>query len=443
MRTKIAIAIFATVVLIGCRKNKDLEQNPSPIDQSSKPYQSASRNSGTLEDFETGTKGAYAAANVTLSTGSWHFDDALLGSLANDRKNGLKSVRMTNTGSIAMNFDASGVAAVYIEHASFGSDGASTWTLLASDDGGATYVTVGDTITTSSTTLQTATFTLNVSGNLRIKIKKLTGAGNRINFDDIFFENMAAPSDNDHMLLGNPTYAAFTTDSINNYLMDKGFFKLSYSRDRGTPNWVSWHLEQADIDTTDRLDNFRQDSTLPAGWYRVGSTSYSGSGFDRGHNCPSADRTASYAANSSTFLMTNMIPQAPNHNRNTWNNMEQYIRTQIATGKEAYIIMGTYGSGGTGSSGYATTINSGKITVPASIWKVVVLLPSGAADLSRIDTATRIIAVDVPNNNSVSSNWKSYRTSINAIEAAIGRDLLQNVSVLKKAYLKAKVDSVP
>ncbi|WP_255412675.1 DNA/RNA non-specific endonuclease [Chitinophaga sp. S165] len=38
---------------------------------------------------------------------------------------------------------------------------------------------------------------------------------------------------------------------------------------------------------------------------------------DRGHNCPSADRTST-TANSSTFLMTNMIPQAPQNNQQTW-----------------------------------------------------------------------------------------------------------------------------
>lgn len=439
MRVQYLLALCAIVVVIGCRKERDLELNPVPPPS----ITSSNLNSGVTEDFEPGSKGAYAAGNVTITTGSWYFDDALLGSLANDHKNGAKAARITNAGSISMNFNMDGIATVHIQHAVFGTDGASTWTLLASDNGGSSYVTIGDTITTSSGTLQTAVFTLNVAGNVRIKIKKLTGGGNRINIDDVFFEDMSAPSDNDHMLLGNPTHAAFTVDSVNNYLMDKGFFKLSYSRDRGTPNWVSWHLNQGDIDTTDRLDNFRQDSSLPVGWYRVGSTSYSGSGFDRGHNCPSADRTLSVAANSSTFLMTNMIPQAPNHNRNTWNNMEQYIRTQVNAGKEAYIIMGTYGVGGTGSNGYATTINSGKVTVPASIWKVVILLSDGNNDLSRIDTATRIIAVDVPNNNSVSSNWKNYRTSINAIEVATGQDVLQNVSMLNKAYLKGKVDNVP
>lgn len=437
MKPKYLFPLLFALAIASCRKETDLLVQPPEA-----PASLAHRSSGTTEDFETGSKGAYAAANVTLTTGSWYFDDALLGSLATDRKNGGKSARITGTGSIAMNFNLTDISTITVQHAVFSADGTSTWQLLASSNSGASYVPIGDTITTSSTTLQTATFVINAAGDIRIKIKKLSGGSNRINIDDVFFESFAVPGDNDHLLLGNPSNAAPTTDSFNNYLMDKSFFKLSYSKDRATPNWVSWHLYQSDLDTTDRLNNFRQDSSLPAGWYRAGSTSYSGSGFDRGHNCPSADRTSSYAANSSTFLMTNMIPQAPNHNQQTWNNMESYIRTQIQTGKEAYVIMGSYGIGGTGSNGYATTINSGKITVPASVWKVVVLLSDGNNDLSRIDTSTRIIAVDVPNNNSVSSNWKTYRTSISTIESATGYDILANVSALVKAYLKTKVDNL-
>lgn len=441
MKTKHLLPIIAMLILASCRKEQDLIMQPT-VDQNPTGWGNTNKGSGTNEDFESGTKGSYAAANVTLSTGSWYFDDALLGSLGTDHKVGTKAVRMINTGSISMNFNMSGISRVFIQHAVFGSDGSSKWQLFASDNNGVSFVAVSDTITTSSATLTTDSFTLNVSGNVRIMIKKLTGGGNRLNFDEVFFENFVTPSDNDHMLIGNPSHAAFTTDSFNNYLMDKSFFKLSYNKTRATPNWVSWHLYQNDLDTTDRLNNFRQDSSLPAGWYRVGSTSYSGSGFDRGHNCPSADRTLSYASNSSTFLMTNMIPQAPYHNQQTWGNMEDYIRTQINTGKEAYVIMGSYGIGGTGANGYATTINSGKITVPSSIWKVVILLPNGNTDLARIDTSTRIIAVDVPNNNSVNSNWKNYRTNIASIEAATGYDILENVSVLIKNYLKGKIDNL-
>ncbi len=441
MKLKLLASLVVIITIAGCRKDLDLPAS-RPDGSNSPAVTLQGLLTGTTEDFESGSKGAYAAANVTLSTGSWNLDDALIGTLATDRKNGSKAVRIVNTGSVTMNFNLSDVATITVQHAVFGTDGSSKWILLASGNSGSTYSRIGDTVTSSSTTLQTASFTVNVTGSIRIKIQKVSGGSNRINIDDIFFESFPVPSDNDHMLLGNPSQAAGTTDSFNNYLMDKGFYKISYSRDRGTPNWVSWHLFSGDIDTVDRLDNFRQDSTLPTGWYRVGSTSYSGSGFDRGHNCPSADRTLSYASNSATFLMTNMIPQAPKHNQQTWNNMESYIRSQVQTGKEAYIIMGSYGIGGTGSNGFATTINNGKVTVPASIWKVVVLLPNGNNDLARIDTSTRVIAVDVPNNNSVNSNWKLYRTSIDAIEAATGYDILGNVSTMVKGYLKAKVDNL-
>jgi endonuclease G len=77
-----------------------------------------------------------------------------------------------------------------------------------------------------------------------------------------------------------------------------------------------------------------------------------------------------------------MIPQAPVNNQQTWANLEAYGRTK--SGYEVYIIMGCYGAGGTGSAGSATTINNGNITVPSNIWKVLVILPQGTYDVSRV-----------------------------------------------------------
>jgi len=124
--------------------------------------------------------------------------------------------------------------------------------------------------------------------------------------------------------------------------------------------------------------------------------------------------------------MTNMIPQAPYNNENTWNNMEAYLRQQISATTEAYIIMGSYGTGGTGNAGLKNTIttNGININVPAHVWKVAVIMTSGNGDISRVDAATRVIAVDVPNNNSVTSDWKQYVTTVRAIEAQTGLNLL-------------------
>lgn len=246
-----------------------------------------------------------------------------------------------------------------------------------------------------------------------------------------------------HLTMGNPSDAITDIAYSFNFLMVKPQYALSYHRDRGTPNWVSWHLDKGWLGTAPRQDDFRSDMSLPSGWYRVQTTDYSGSGFDRGHNTPSADRTKSEEDNSATFLMTNMVPQAPNHNRETWENLESYCRKLAQEGNELFIIMGNYGTGGIGSLGLKNTLANGNVTVPARIWKVIVILPVGDDDAARVSTTTRIIAVDTPNNNDVSSSWGNYRTSVDAIESATGYNLLSKVSEGVQGVIEARVDNGP
>jgi endonuclease G len=246
-------------------------------------------------------------------------------------------------------------------------------------------------------------------------------------------------ADDSNLLLGNPSKAVHSTSSPNNYLLDEGTYVESYNASRGEPNWVSWHLCSSDLGTIDRSNDFRVNTELPFSW-QIPPTAYQGSGFDRGHNCPSGDRTSTRTANQSTFLMSNMIPQAPYNNEHTWEHLESYLRDLVNQGNEVYIIMGSYGTGGTGSRGTATTVYAGRVTVPSHIWKVAVVLPDGTNDLKRITANTRVIAVDTPNTNSISSSWQTYVTSVDKIEAATGYDLLSNVPVAIQKVIEATTD---
>jgi len=245
----------------------------------------------------------------------------------------------------------------------------------------------------------------------------------------------------DNLLMGNPSNATTNTVNNTNYLMVKTQYQLSYNNVTGKPNWVSWQLDNTWLGSASRTDAFASDGTLPAGWYQVKSTDYSGSGFDRGHNCPSADRTYNTTDNTATFLMTNMMPQAPTNNQQTWANLENYCRTLVSQGNECYIVCGSYGVGGTGSNGYATTVAGGKVTVPAYCWKAVLVLPQGTNDISRVTTSTRVIAVITPNTNSISTSWGTYRTTVDAIEAATGYNLFSAVPASIQAVIEAKVDN--
>ena len=90
------------------------------------------------------------------------------------------------------------------------------------------------------------------------------------------------------MLLGNPTSAVHSINSGDNYLIDHGYYVESYNKTKCIPNWVSWHIGAGDLGSADRLNNFRPNASLPGGWYEVDDDDYKDSGFDKGHNCPSA-----------------------------------------------------------------------------------------------------------------------------------------------------------
>ena len=264
--------------------------------------------------------------------------------------------------------------------------------------------------------------------------------------------NPVAPTlqDNDHILLGNPTNAVADPLNMTNYLANRVYFKLGYNSLRSIPTWVSWHYQSEDLGSTPRQDNFRPDN-LPSSFYPVTSSSYTGSGFDRGHNCPSGDRTSSYEANSSTFLMTNIIPQSPTLNQGPWEGLETYMRnTLVGTTKEAYVVMGNYGTGGQGNNGPANTIDAGRVTVPQMIWKMIVVIPKGNSDLQRLDTTATVLVVNMPNDNSLyttsssgNSQWRSYLTTVSAVEkeannASVPLKLLENVNEPVRTYLKNK-----
>lgn len=428
------------------------------------------------EDFENANKPSYLVADANMTTGSWNLDNALVGNLAADLKNGTKSIRM-KTGTVTMNYDIKGLQMLYISHARYGKDSSSTWQLLMSTDGGTTFSQLGNDMVEKSTKMVLDSFKISTTASVRFRIKNVGSTKDtRINLDDITFKGAGDPGvvigipdsspadttatgtsstprgvtagtdaqpatgDNSNMLFGNPSNASST--ATDNFFIDQKYYVESYSSTRAIPNWVSWHIDASTINgTAKRQDDFAGFTGLPLEAYQVQSNSYSGSGFDRGHNCPSADRTSSTAANSATFLMTNMIPQAPQNNQQTWGNLENYLRTLVVSGNEVYIIMGSYGTGGVGSKGSFSTINNGKVTVPAQVWKIAVIIPAGDGDLNRVAATTRVIAINTPNNNTIDPDWKKYMVTVRDIEKATGYNLLSSLPQGVQDVVELKKDS--
>ncbi len=219
----------------------------------------------------------------------------------------------------------------------------------------------------------------------------------------------------DLLPFGNPSNAgAYDHD---NYLVLHRSHVISYNESRGTLNWVAWRTTAQDLGERRERSLFEPDDLLPREFQRIQYYDYSGSGYDRGHMVPAADRFGDEGLMKETFLMTNIVPQAGDLNQYPWNKLESYARGIVRRGSELYTIAGVYGEKGR---------IRGKVAVPSNCWKVIVVLKRGS---SAIDSRTRVIAVDMPNDDGIKDRpWESYKTTVRDIERKTGLDLLSSLA---------------
>jgi endonuclease G, mitochondrial len=245
---------------------------------------------------------------------------------------------------------------------------------------------------------------------------------------------------NINLLMGNPSQATSSPGNSENYLIARPQYALSYSKTKSIPNWVSWELNAAWLGDAHRVGKFAPDEELPIGWDRVKTADYTGSGFDRGHMTNSEDRSRSPEDNIPTFLMTNIIPQAPDNNQGPWEQLESYSRTLARSGKELFIISGGYGQGGIGKNGLKATVGHGKILVPAVTWKVILVLDKPNAGVAGVDRNTQTIAIIIPNKQGIKSDpWQQYVTSVDEVEKLTGYKFFTSVPADVRTAINAKV----
>jgi endonuclease G len=247
----------------------------------------------------------------------------------------------------------------------------------------------------------------------------------------------------EHLVMGNPSAATTDVRKGANYLVRKEEYVLSYNNKTSNPNWVSWHLNNSWRGAAKRKDDFAPDMSLPTEWFRVFPKDYKGSGFDKGHMCNSEDRTKNQAANSATFLMSNMVPQAPKNNEHTWEALEAHCRKIADKGKELYIISGPSGVGGTGANGKMSQLEpqratgpTGKIVVPARTWKVVLILPPGKTSPTAVTAEAQAIAVIMPNTESIDLDWTKYIVRISDVEKLTGYHFFSNIDPVVAKRIK-------
>lgn len=205
-------------------------------------------------------------------------------------------------------------------------------------------------------------------------------------------------SENSNVSLGRPT-----TVTGNPIIISRSQYVISWNVETRSPEWVSWTLKPESLGDASRSNSFHLDRELDLvlrdqNRRSVSPNDYRGTCIDRGHQVPSADRTASEADNQSTFFMSNVTPQSAFLNRKLWVSLERFVRRKIvAMGGHAHLI--------TGSIYDAQSQNIGPdqdIKVPKSNFKVVVFT-GGEGRFGHASTS-RFMAINLPNVTSRGTN---------------------------------------
>ncbi|MCK9453047.1 MAG: fibronectin type III domain-containing protein [Bacteroidales bacterium] len=156
---------------------------------------------GYLVDFEGDgeTKGSYASGTVTLSGMDWNMTEALIGSDAADWKNGIRSARMRGYGASAMTMiedKSNGIGTVSFNYRRYGTDSQADWKVEYSTNAGTNWTQIGSSFTApSDDVVQLFSEVVDLSGNIRIRIKRATETGTsnaRLNIDDIMLSDFGS-----------------------------------------------------------------------------------------------------------------------------------------------------------------------------------------------------------------------------------------------------------
>jgi endonuclease G len=210
----------------------------------------------------------------------------------------------------------------------------------------------------------------------------------------------------------------------------KEYMRISVDESKNVPTFVSHMLSAADLEerpfgvSRDKSE-FTEDPEL--GGKGVKDTDYRGTGFDRGHMKPAADSPTQEAMDES-HLMTNMAPQFPNLNRQSWATLEDAVRDMVSsTGGKAYVMTGNLYLDGQGKplppEAIKTIGPDGRpIAVPTHNFKTVLLeLPNGNLSMFAYMVPNVKNAPTEPAN--ISKFLESSRTSVDKIEELLGQDL--------------------
>jgi DNA/RNA endonuclease G (NUC1) len=121
------------------------------------------------------------------------------------------------------------------------------------------------------------------------------------------------------------------------YIYRHGYIS-AFDEEYLVPKWVCWRIDAKNINelNTPRIDLFERDVSLKLSPM---PSQYVNTGFDMGHMCDCEDMSYSPLTQKETFILSNIVPQAPHFNRGIWGKLERETRKLVKQTNDDYWIL--------------------------------------------------------------------------------------------------------
>lgn len=204
-------------------------------------------------------------------------------------------------------------------------------------------------------------------------------------------------------------------------VLDRQGYSLGYSYEHKAALWAAYIISPGSISIdVERSNNFYADKDIPEA-HRARLEDFVNTGYDKGHQAPSAAIDFSKEANRETFALSNITLQDQKLNREAWGTLEDHERAWTKTKGKLYVVTGPI------FTAKPKKING--ISVPAKYYKVIY-----AYD------ADKAIGFILPNRAVKNEDLWDYAMSVQEVEKQTGLTFFSNLGKEQQQRLKEQVD---
>lgn len=221
----------------------------------------------------------------------------------------------------------------------------------------------------------------------------------------------------------------------------KRYRNYSYGWDKKAlvAHWVAYPLCPLYLGSQKRTNEWDYDPNVPQSQQPVLFSGFGGSGYDRGHQLPSGDRTCCREANEQTFYFTNMTPQrGANFNQKIWASFETRVRDWSRNADTLYVVTGCVVKGSTLT---ARDNDRKSVTVPVGYFKAL-LWYSKSSTVTAQNAGYRAAAFYLEHKDySQTGIDRSMSMSVDELEEMVGMDFFPNLKTKAGAAIADRVEA--